>query len=266
PGSREPIRLHPMPLELQPVVTALNQQLERLEDALIRERRFSADVAHELRTPLTTALISVESAIAAGSPADAALPLAQAHQALEVLARRVGQLLALARLEAGAADSARTPVDLSALAVETIEELAQAIHDSGVEVSLHLPASPVQIDGFPAGLAALLRNLIENSLRHVDAGGHVAVSVGTRSDSATIDVSDDGPGIPMARRAEVFTRFHRESSARGDGYGLGLSIVQRAAELHAAKIELLDPPHGPGLRVRVTFSHPPTRMPEPDRR
>jgi two-component system sensor histidine kinase QseC len=78
-----------------------------------------------------------------------------------------------------------------------------------------------------------------------------------RVDSAAIiDVIDDGPGIPREQRAAVFARFHREKSSRGEGYGLGLSIVQRAAELHNASIELLDSPFGTGLRVRVAIPLP----------
>jgi two-component system sensor histidine kinase QseC len=70
---------------------------------------------------------------------------------------------------------------------------------------------------------------------------------------ALIDVIDDGPGIPAERRASVFARFHREAGSHGDGFGLGLSIVQRAAQLHGATIELLDSPFGNGLRVHVAI-------------
>jgi two-component system sensor histidine kinase QseC len=73
---------------------------------------------------------------------------------------------------------------------------------------------------------------------------------------ALIDVIDDGPGIPAERRASVFARFHRETGSHGDGFGLGLSIVQRAAQLHGASIELLDSPFGRGLRVHVVIPLP----------
>ena len=82
-------------------------------------------------------------------------------------------------------------------------------------------------------------------------GGRVQFSVESEPGEAVIDVIDNGEGIPPERRAAVFTRFHREAGSRGDGYGLGLSIVQRAAQLHDASIELLDSPFGRGLRVSV---------------
>ena len=253
PGSREPVVLSPAPVELRPVIDALNGQLSSLEDALERERRFSADVAHELRTPLTTSLISLEDAQGNKDPVGAALALEQAHAGLNFLARRVEQLLVLARLESGAADGAREVVDLAPLAMQVIEELAPIIADSRVDMSLQLPDMPVYVAGFAAGISALLRNLVENALRHVPDGGRVELALSDVDECVRIDVTDDGPGIPPERRADVFARFHREAGGRGDGYGLGLSIVQRVAQLHGAEIALLDAPWGHGLRVQVSF-------------
>lgn len=253
PGSREPVQLPGAPLELQPVLAALNGQLARLEDALERERRFSADVAHELRTPLATVMINLESAMVSTDPAEMNLALTSAQHGLSALSRRIDQLLALSRLEAGAAASQRSHVDLVAVAMDVIEELAPVIADSGVAMSFARLTPQVFVQGYEAALAALLRNLVENALRHVPAGGQVQLSIEQDNAHALIDVIDDGPGIPAERRASVFARFHREAGSRGDGYGLGLSIVQRAAQLHDATIELLDSPYGNGLRVRVAI-------------
>lgn len=253
PGSHEPVQLPDAPLELQPVLAALNGQLTRLEDALERERRFSADVAHELRTPLSSAMINLESAMTTTDPAELKTGLGSAQHSIAGLARRIEQLLALARLEAGAASSQRSRVDLVAVAMGVIEELSPVIADSGVELSFARLTPQVSVQGYEAALAALLRNLVENALRHVPAGGQVQLSIEQGERVALIDVIDDGPGIPAERRASVFARFHREAGSRGDGYGLGLSIVQRAAQLHDATIELLDSPYGSGLRVRVAI-------------
>jgi two-component system sensor histidine kinase QseC len=252
-GSRQPIELVDAPLELRPVVTALNGQLGRLEDALERERRFSADVAHELRTPLATAMINLEGAASTSDRIELDSLLVQAQLNLAGLARRIAQLLALARLEAGAATGQRVPADLVMLAEDVIEELAPLIADSGVQLSLERQQGQVIVEGYAAALSALLRNLVENALRHVPAGGQVQLSIQQNAHESLIDVIDDGPGIPPAHRAGVFARFHREADSRGDGFGLGLSIVQRAAQLHDATIELLDSPFGSGLRVRVAI-------------
>ncbi len=256
PGSRAPVLLPDAPTELRPLVDALNGQFGRLEDALERERRFSADVAHELRTPLASTMINLESAVLATDSDEAQASLDSAQHCVAALARRVEQLLALAHLESGAASGPRESVDLTLVAEDVIEESISLILDRGVGLSFTPPSQPVRVFGYEAALNALLRNLLENALRHVHRNGQVLLVLAKGVDSASIEVIDDGPGIAQERRDEVFRRFHRETSSRGEGYGLGLSIVQRAAELHDATIELLDSPFGNGLRVRVTL---PTR-------
>jgi len=252
-GSREPIELEHAPLELRPVLDALNGQLQRLADALEREHRFSADVAHELRTPLASIMLNIESATATSDPVEATTSLAGARHNVAALARRVEQLLALARLESGTAMEQCRSIDLVGVAVDVIEELTPVIAECGAELGFTHDNPAVWVRGHEAALATLLRNLVENAMRHVPAGGQVQLSRGQDAQFTIIDVADDGPGIPPERRAAVFARFHREATGRGEGYGLGLSIVQRAAELHGASIELLDSPFGRGLRVKVSI-------------
>ncbi len=253
PGDRTPMTLQPAPRELQPVLSGLNTMLDRSVDALERERQFSADVAHELRTPLAATMLHMENALATGDPRFVSPSFVSAQQGLTELARRVDQLLALARVEAGAAADGRSQVDLVAIATYVIEELSPQIEVSGVELSLVGGSSALFVKGHEVALIALLRNLIENALRHVSVGGQVVVCLTQGAQTTIIDVMDDGPGIPVERRDAVFARFHRESSGRGDGYGLGLSIVQRAADVHEASIELLDSDFEHGLLVRVTI-------------
>jgi len=251
PGSHETLALADAPRELEPVLAALNAQFGLLEEALERERRFSADVAHELRTPLASTMINLENAEATRDTHEADVALAGARESLAALARRVEQLLSLARLEASFRDGERAVVDLPTVARTVIEELSPLIAESDVELDVELPVRPVPVHGHEVALAALMRNLLENALRHVPGGGRVQFVVGSEQGKAVIDVIDNGEGIPPERRAAVFARFHREAGSRGDGYGLGLSIVQRAAQLHDASIELLDSPFGHGLRVSV---------------
>jgi two-component system, OmpR family, sensor histidine kinase QseC len=253
PGSRQPIRLERAPEELQPVVEALNTQFERLEDALERERRFSADVAHELRTPLASTMIHLDAAMSTQVAPNTKVALLSAQAGLARLARRIEQLLALARLEEKAAAGQRSEINLIEVAMNVIDELAPLLGESGVDFAFNDHDDVLQVEGYEAALAALLRNLIENAMHHVPAGGQVQLSMERYGDKAVIEVIDNGPGIPAERRASVFARFHREVSSSGDGYGLGLSIVQRAAQLHDAAIELLDAPWGRGLRVRVVI-------------
>lgn len=251
PGSRDTLDVVDAPRELEPVLDALNSQFTLLEEALERERRFSADVAHELRTPLASTMINLENAEASRDTGEADIALSGARASLAALARRVEQLLSLARLEASSRAESHADIDLLAVARTVIEELAPLIGDSDVELDVALPDGTLMVRGHAVALAALLRNLLENALRHVPQGGFVKLIIQREQVHAVIDVIDNGEGIPPERRAAVFARFHREASSRGDGYGLGLSIVQRAAQMHDATIELLDSPYGRGLRVSV---------------
>ncbi|QNK03096.1 sensor histidine kinase [Dyella telluris] len=253
PGSRERIELPHAPRELRPVLGALNEQLVRQEDALERERRFSADVAHELRTPLASILLNLESAMETVDPDEIQDSLAGAHHSVATLSRRVEQLLTLARMEAGAASTRFEAVDLMDVAGGVVKELTPVIQRRGVELGFAQQDGQVLVQGYAPALIALLRNLLENSLRYVPAGGRIQLAIAQGRQDATLEVIDDGPGIPTERRHAVFARFHREAGSRGEGYGLGLSIVARAATLHRASIELLDSPLGRGLRVRVSI-------------
>ncbi|KJV25525.1 sensor histidine kinase, partial [Luteibacter yeojuensis] len=220
---------------------------------LERERRFSADVAHELRTPLASTMINLENALASARPDEAQAALQAARECLVSLARRTEQLLALARLEAGAASGPRARIDLAALALDVVEELSPVIARGNVELAIDHLEEGLTVEGYATALGALLRNLLDNAFRHAPRGGLVTLSVGRRDGHAMLQVLDDGPGIPPERRARLFGRFERGSDTQGDGYGLGLSIVQRAAELHGASVELLEGPGGRGLRVVVTL-------------
>ena len=253
PGSHAPVTLEHAPAELRPLLDALNEQIGRLENALERERRFSADVAHELRTPLASTMINLDAAIGAREPGAADDALADARECLVTLARRTEQLLALARLESAEGRRAMAPVDLVNLVGDVIDEMVSVIAYSQVELVLAPLPRRLVVHGDEAALKAMLRNLLENAMRHVPSGGMVELALALAGRMAVIDVVDNGPGIPPERRPALFERFHREPGTRGDGYGLGLSIVQRAAQMHGAEIQLLDSRFGTGLHVRVSL-------------
>ena len=251
PGNRGPVVLDDAPQELRPLVDTLNLQFERLEDALERERRFNADVAHELRTPLAATMILLESAAVTSDRDAADKALANAQASLSRLARRIEQILALARLDMGSAIEIRGNCDLVAIIKSNIEEFAPQIAEKDIAVAFVYDGAEATVRGHEASLVAMFRNLIENALRYVEPGGAVEITLSSSVDAVQVDVCDDGPGIPADRRELVFARFHRENNGRGDGHGLGLSIARQAAQRHDATIVLSDPPNGRGLNVRV---------------
>lgn len=251
PGNRRPVVLEDAAQELRPLVDTLNLQFERLESALERERRFNADVAHELRTPLAATMILLESAALASDRVAADVALANAQASLSRLARRIEQILALARLDIGAAIGIHENCDLVAIIKSSIEEFAPQIAEKNIVMAFVYDSSEATVRGHEASLVAMFRNLIENAVRYVDVRGAVEITLSSTDDAVQVDVCDDGPGIPADRRELVFKRFHRENTDRADGHGLGLSIVRQAAQWHGATLVLSDPPGRSGLNVRV---------------
>ena len=250
PGTHEPVVVADTPREIAPIVDALNAQFDGIETAMERERRFSADVAHELRTPIAATMINLDSAVAFGTDGASPASLTDALTSLRLLSRRTDQLLVLAHLD----EHARLPLSrvvLNDVARGVVQEWLPTVDASRFTLGVHMPPDPLEVMGYPAALAAMLRNLLENAARHAPAGGRVVLTLAVREGRACIDVDDDGPGIPKDRREAVFARFHREATGLGDGFGVGLSIVQRVAQLHGAGVTLEDAPWGHGLRVRV---------------
>lgn len=256
PRSRTPVSIHRSPDEIKPLIVTLNQQLERLEDALEREHRFAGDVAHELRTPLAATMIHLESALIADEVGETRMTLEKARRSLGRLGRRIEQILAIARLEAGAAVEQRVPIDLVALATEVVEELAPIIAEKDIALSLSHDAPRIHVAGHEVALTAMFRNLIENALRYTPERSRVDISVRKEGAQAVVDIADNGPGIPSELRHAVFHRFQRGADTNEHGYGLGLSIVQRAVELHEGTIELHDGSDGQGLLIRIRFGLP----------
>jgi two-component system sensor histidine kinase QseC len=257
PGSRERIAVDDSPDEIKPLIVTLNQQLERLEDAVEREQRFAGDVAHELRTPLAATMIHMEGALVTDDPNEIQYTVRNARRSLARLARRIEQILAIARLEAGAASQHRVPLDLVKIATEVVEELALGIAEKDIALSLNHDEPRVFVSGHEVALTAMFRNLIENALRYTPVSGHVDIDIAREGTGGSISICDDGPGIPIERRQAAFQRFYRGAQSNEAGFGLGLSIVQRAVELHDGAIALLEAPSGQGLLVRISIAADP---------
>jgi len=261
PGSRKPISIERSPDEIKPLIVTLNQQLERLEDAIEREHRFAGDVAHELRTPMAATMIHLENALVAEDTSEVRVTLHSARRSLGRLGRRIEQILAIARLEAGAASHHRVSLDLVTLATEVVEELAPQIDEKDVSISLTHDEPELRVFGHEVALTTMFRNLLENALRHTPDRSRVDIALRRQDGLAIIDICDDGPGIPPDRRDAVFHQFRRSAETKEAGYGLGLGIVQRAVELHSGVIELLEAPSGRGLLARISIDALPAAGP-----
>ena len=254
-ASLAPLPEAGLPLELAPLVSALNALLQRLAQALDAQRGFVADAAHELRSPLTALKLQLQQLRRAPDDARRSAAAAALAGGIERAARLVEQLLALARSEPGAEPAPLQPLELGELARAALAELVPLAAVGGAQLELLAP-QPVWVDGDRAALQVLVRNLADNAIRHAGAQPRVEVRVQRldepAADQAELCVDDDGAGIPPAQREHAFDRFVRGVGAAepGDGSGLGLAIARRIVERHRGSIALDAAPLG-GLRVRV---------------
>jgi two-component system sensor histidine kinase QseC len=252
PGNLAPLDEGAIPRDVAPLVASLNTLFERVRASMEHERRFTADAAHELRTPIAALRTQAEVALAAD---DASVR----HHALEGViagcdraAHLVEQLLTLARLDPVRSEGSERTADLAAMARDVAAIHAQAALERGLALSVEAPAAAI-VAIEPALLQILLRNLVDNAVRYAAGVGReirIEVTGGERPDCRIVD---DGPGIPAEERARIGERFHRREGMGEPGSGLGLSIVQRIANLSGATVTFETTPGGRGLCVTVHF-------------
>jgi signal transduction histidine kinase len=232
--------------EIGRLARTVNAMLARLQDSAERQSRFVADAAHELLSPVASLRAQLEivqnrqGVIGDG----ASVPdLLQETMRMQTL---IDRLLLLARSDAGELAPRRGVVDLD----DTIHDVVSSLIHSRVPVDL-TGVHPVQVTGDPDLLEQVVRNLVQNAVRH--ARQQVRVGLTAEDGQAVITVDDDGPGIPMERRDEVFQRFTRLDAARdrkGGGVGLGMAIATEIVRAHSGSIEVDRAPIG-GARFRL---------------
>ena len=240
------------PAEVMPLVRSLDALFARVARLIDNERRFTADAAHELRTPLAALKTHAQVAYAAAEDAERRRAVENVLFGVDRAARLVEQLLTLARLEPSHVRARAERCDLRMLAKQAVAELAPAALSRQIEVDLDAEG-PVEMDGHPALIAILLRNLIDNAIRYSNPGGRVKIRTVDSPAAKVVTVTDEGRGIAPEERAKVGQRFYRVLGTEESGSGLGLSIVKRIAQIHAATVSVENGPAGKGLQVMVVF-------------
>jgi signal transduction histidine kinase len=242
--NRTEVRLPPddIPKEILPLIQAVNQALDRLEAGFRVQREFTADAAHELRTPLTILRSRLDTLTDRAS--SRAL-----YQDIDGMARIVSQLLDIAELETLSIDPFEK-ADLHTICAEVIEFSAPLALAKGKNIALSGSDASVWVNGNPEMLSRAIRNLVENAINYSASGSTVEIVVGS---SGLIEVLDEGPGIKEDERELIFQRFWRRDRRRVGGAGLGLSIVRRIADAHAAIIKVENRPTG-GANFSMSFA------------
>lgn len=238
--------------EVGHLARAFNEMAAELAHTDRVRRDLVANVSHELRTPITALQVALENlvdGIAEPDPETFRTMLAQ----VERLGRLVQQLLDLSRLEAGV-----MPLEREAFPVEPMLEHAvreQRLHEPDVAVAMHVEPADLLADGDPERVHQVVANLLENAVRFTPLGGMVEVRARRSDRGVTIEVLDEGPGIPDADRARVFERFERIDAARSSsdgGAGLGLAIARWIVDLHGGDIHPESrQPHGTRMVVEL---------------
>src|SRR5476649_1616440 len=237
--------------EIDQLVAGLNAMLDRIQHLMEGLRQVSNDIAHDLRTPLGRLRQRLEDAREhATTTADYASATEAAIAEADTLLETFSALLRIAQIEAGAQKSAFAELDLSALMRSIGDAYMPVAEDAQHRLELTIE-SGVGFTGDRQLLAQMSSNLVENALNHTPPGSTVRLALARTATGLTIEVADNGPGIPEAERDKVFDRFYRLDRSRSTvGSGLGLALVRAIATLHGLAIRLEDAK--PGLKVVLT--------------
>ncbi|MGL5165099.1 MAG: sensor histidine kinase [Afipia sp.] len=228
-----------VPMEVVPLVKAVNDALGRLDKGYERHKRFLTDAAHELRTPIAILTTRVSS-----------LPTGPEKTRLLEDATRLtvltGQLLDLQRLDQQLNQFGS--VDLVGIARRVVLDLAPLAFAAGYEMSFEPEDEDIIVKGDQTSLERALTNLVQNAIDHGGRRGTILVRVAR---AGWIEVGDEGGGIPIEEREQVFEPFYRLQQG-GRGAGLGLDLVQKIMRLHGGHAEAVDGPSG-GACLRMMF-------------
>jgi signal transduction histidine kinase len=237
--------------EIAALAVTMNEMLSRIEAGHRAQRRFLGDASHELRSPLATIISGLEATELHPELLDAELAINTLLPEAQRMRLLIEDLLLLARADEQSLILRKEQVLLGDLAEV---EVNRARRDAGC--TIHTDISAVCFIGDPGAVSRVIRNLVDNAVRH--AKSRVEVHVGGRGGDATITVSDDGPGIPAAERARVFERFVRLDSDRArssGGTGLGLAIVAEVVAAHGGTVTIDDRPGGGTTMTVVLPQH-----------
>ena len=234
------ISLSDVPVELKELVSSLNVAFDEIASFIVQQRRFLGNVAHELRTPLAVLRGKVE---AIDDPGTKSSLVAEIRR----LTSLVGAMLDLARLQETRRE--RTIVDLREVTREVLADYAPSALDRNVQLEFDAEGhAPILVEGVEVSIRSAIGNIVANAIVHArDATGILA----TLSENGNLSISDDGAGVPDGLHDRMVEPFEKVGG-KGQGSGLGLSIVQEIMRAHKGTL-VVEPRRGGGIVVRLTF-------------
>lgn len=226
-----------VPAETLPLVQSLNALLARVAESLAREQRFTADAAHELRSPLAALKVQAEVLAMSSDEAEQQHHLGNIHESIDRANRLTEQLLTLARLDPMQALPDAQPIDWQRIGHQALQSVNLQAREKRVQLKLECACGFGQVFpplGNEVLLQLMLRNLLDNAIRYSPPNSHVTLTLAANG----LSVCDEGPGIAAEHLPRIRERFYRPPGQSQQGSGLGLSIVERIADLHGLRLDL----------------------------
>lgn len=241
-----------LPTELQPLATAFNAMLARLDASFRRLSDFSSNIAHELRTPISNLMTQTQVALSGARSNEAYKEILYSSlEEYERMAQMVGDMLYLAQADNGLLKPQTQTVDLDTETQDLIDYFEAWAEERGVALAT---AGSARVAGDRLMLRRALSNLLSNAITHTPPGQRVHVSLVQAGDKATVSIENPGPDIPAEHLPRLFDRFYRVDPSRQrneDGSGLGLAIVKSIVEAHGGTITVTSA--GQTTRFQITL-------------
>lgn len=224
--------------EINSLVQAFNDMLERIETLLHELEQITDNIAHELRTPLTRIRGIAEMTLKGNGNLDdfremAAVVIDGSDDLIEM----IGTMLEIAKADSGVTELAVAPLDMWEIIEDATDLFAPAAEDKGIDIQLEKPSQAVPITGNRPKLQRVVANLLDNAIKYTPSGGAVTLSAHAEATGVTVNVADTGVGIDAEDIPHIFDRFYRGDKSRStDGSGLGLSLALAIIRTHGGDI------------------------------
>lgn len=224
--------------EINALVQAFNDMLERIESLLNELRQITDNIAHELRTPVTHIRGIAETTLKSGGNIGEYREMAASViDGSDDLIEMINTMLAIAKTDSGVTRLNLVPLDIREIVEEAAELFAPAAEDRGINILLNKPPQTIMIIGDRPGLQRVVANLLDNAIKYTLPGGTITMSVKAETTKVKIRVSNTGPGIDRKDIPRLFERFYRCDKSRSTpGSGLGLSLALAIIQAHGGNI------------------------------
>lgn len=255
PGLLEKLDQTSAPVELKPVIFAMNEYVARLDNTLTSYEQFVANTAHQLRTSFAIITSQINFAQRNNMPDSTQNEMLNAIQKTVLLGTKViNQMLVLAAVEQSRLHpNSSNEIQVAEIIKGALDELALLALQKNIDLGIDILDETVLVSAPNFLLRELVYNLIDNAIQHMKKEGMVTISLRRKNNLGVMSVVDNGPGIPVAERQNVFERFYRLDQTKPNSSGLGLSIVKEICDSLKAHITLTTPENGIGLQVDVAF-------------